>query len=110
MKKFLNGNHLIPIHLTRNLSVVFRVIDLIPNPDIRKLISEILKIQTDIDLAEREGQKVESRLTDIEADFKILIKRNLGGTPGKSQGLRSDIEVLRNQLNNISSQKSKVVM
>jgi len=79
---------------------------LIPNPDIRRLIADILRIQTDIDIAERERQKVESRLTDIEADFKVLIKKNLMGSPSKSQGLRSDIEVLRNQLNNINSQIS----
>ncbi len=63
-------------------------------------------MQTDVSLAEREKQRVETKLTDLEADFKLLIKRNLASSPSESQGLRSEIDELRNELNNINSQLS----
>lgn len=79
---------------------------MIANPDIRKLIADIMRIQTDVDLAEREKHRVETKLTDLEADFKILIKKNLASGPSQSQGLRAEIDELRNELNNINSQLS----
>lgn len=78
---------------------------MIANPDLQRLITDILRVQTDVDIAERERCKVESRLTDVEADFKLLMKKNLT-SPSKGQNSRTEIDTLRNELNNINSQLS----
>jgi chromosome segregation ATPase len=77
---------------------------LIANPDVKKIISDLLKLQSEIDACEREKFNLELFLSDLETDFKLLIKR--GPSPQNAGEKRSQIEQKRNELNNSTSQIS----
>ena len=81
----------------------FRILELIPSPELKKLMQEILQIQIDIDITEREKYNTEKKLSDLETDFKLIIKKNSNPVQ-KSTEMRSEIENKRNELTGLISQ------
>lgn len=61
-----------------------------------------MKLQSEIDSCEREKLNLELFLTDLETDFKLLLKR--GSSPQNAGEKRTQIEQKRNELTNSTSQ------
>ena len=66
-------------------------------------MQEILQTQIDIDITEREKYNTEKKLSDLETDFKLIIKKNSNPVQ-KSTEMRSEIENKRNELTGLISQ------
>ena len=68
----------------------------------KKFIQGILQIQVDIDIFEREQYNIEKRLSEVERDFKLAIKKNVN--PQKFAEIRCEIENKRNESKGLISQ------
>ena len=82
----------------------YRISNLFANPELQKLILDIVKLQSEIDLVERDRYSLEIKLGDMETDYKIYIKKTPNLSPSKSSARRADIENARTDLSNASSQ------
>lgn len=67
---------------------------------------DIVKLQGEIDQVEREKYALELKLGEIEADYKLYIKKTPNLSPSRSSARRSEIEIARTDLNNAISQLS----
>ena len=79
-----------------------RLCALFANPDLRRLVADIMKVQLEIDTAEREKVSLETILSEMETDFKLIIKKGISSE--KAGEKRASIEQKRNDLNNVIAQ------
>jgi len=87
--------------------ILQKLCNLFANPELQKLIMDIIKLQSEVDQAEREKYNIEVRLGEMEMEYKLYIKKASNNlSPTKSSARRSEIDNARSDLNNMTSQIS----